>query len=212
MWTNTTGAAQIINLIFTDYAANYFVGTRSQLTPRDYLPPNLMQNGNGKVKRDRDTVSSEAGQVPVQVYQRRIRYHYVYGIPAAITLVLFVLVLVAACLSMLLGRGSVGRIRHYVYGLSAGRLLGAFLYPEEGDPRADTKVWIEKVGMRSVRLPDPHGTGVMMSEVQKPKPIVDSGGYALIEQDQKVSTTVAMTPRLSEGEEAGSDRARIDRA
>ncbi|KAK5198630.1 hypothetical protein LTR92_001101 [Exophiala xenobiotica] len=212
MWTNTTGAAQIINLIFTDYAANYFVGTRSQLTPRDYLPPNLMRNENGKFKRDGDTVSSEAGQVPIQVYQRRIRYHYVYGIPAAITLVLFVVILVVACLSMLLGRGSIARIRHYVYGLSAGRLLGAFLFPEEGDPHADTKVWIEKVGRRSVKLPDPDGPGVMMlSEVQKPKPkpSADSGGYALIEQDQKASTTVAMTPRLSEGEEAGSDRARI---
>ena len=193
--TNSTGAAQIINLIWTDYAANYFVGTRSWLTPTDTLPPNLQETN-----KKRDVVGvSNGGQVPVRVYQRKIRYHYVYGIPAAICLVMAAVICTVALMSILLKRSSIGRLRQYIYSLSAGRLLGAFLFPAEGDPRADTKTWIDQVGHKPVCLPE-FGP-IRGTEAEKPP----GKTYSLV--NQKEPTNVATTTAL-ELEESDSARSR----
>ncbi|KAJ9612288.1 hypothetical protein H2200_003885 [Cladophialophora chaetospira] len=194
--TNGTGAAQIINLMYTDYAANYFTSTRSWLTPRDSLPPNL---GETKTKRAVADAASN-GQVPVQVYQRKIRYHFVYGIPAAICLVITALICTAALASIVFRQVSLGRIRYYIYSLSAGRLLGAFLFPTEGDPRADTKTWIDQVGRKPVRLPDPDAAGGGRFEKSHVR------SYSLV--DQKDSTKVATTTALDidEGDSGTSHR------
>ena len=182
--TNSTGAAQVINLMWTDYAANYFIGTRSLLTPSDSLPPNLQETN-----QKRDVASSSGnGQVPVQVYQRKIRYHYVYGIPAAICLVMVALICTAALLSVIFRQASMGRLRYYIYSLTSGRLLAAFLFPTEGDPRADTKTWIEQVGRKPVHLPDPNGA--VSSQTDKPH----TGTYSLV--DQKDNANVATTTAL----------------
>ncbi|KIX05251.1 uncharacterized protein Z518_06123 [Rhinocladiella mackenziei CBS 650.93] len=153
---NATGAAHIINLIWTDYAANYFVGTRSWLTDVDYMPPNLQGDGQKLRKRqDSGATTTTDDTVPIQIYERRIRYHLLYGIPAAICLVMTVLVSLGALLTMVLGHGSIGRLRHYIWSLSAGRMLGAFLFPKEGDLHSDTKVWIRQVGWKPVRIGTP---------------------------------------------------------
>ncbi len=194
--TNSTGAAQIINLMWADYAANYFTGTRSLLTANDSLPPNMQDT---KQKRDVASASSN-GQVPVQVYQRKIRYHYVYGIPAAICLITAALICTAALITIIFRRASIGRLRYYIYSLTSGRLLAAFLFPTEGDPRADTKTWIEQVGRKPVRLPDSNGSG--SSQTEKPH----AGTYSLVDQKENahVATTTAL--EVDERDSATSHR------
>ena len=127
--TNTTGAAQIINLIWTVLAANYFVGTRSWLTQADALRPNLQDTHQ---KRDIDT-SRGNGQVPGRVYQCKIQYHYVHAIPAAISVIISAMTGSAGLISIFLNRGILSRLRHYIYSLSSGRLLG-YALPQEWSP------------------------------------------------------------------------------
>ena len=183
---NATGAAHIANLLWTDYAANYFVGTRSWLTKLDHMPPNLQRLR----KRQEGGDSSVNGQVPVQVYQRRIQYHFLYGIPAAICLVMSAIICLGAIMSILLGRSSISRLRHYMWSLSAGRMLGAFLFPAEGDLHTDTDVWIDQVGGKNVRIVDPD-----FQQAIDAKPPT-TGSYSQINQKEpaSVGTTTAFEP------------------
>lgn len=165
--SNTTGAAQIANLIWTDLATNYFTGTRSWLTPRDYMPPNLVKRqdgGSSSTDPDEDT----GDVVPVQVYVRRLRYHWVYGIPAFLVLLLSVAIVGAAGIATISGRGSISRLRHYMWSLSPGRMFGAFLFPQDGDLYAATTTWIDNIGGRKVRIVDEASQvkGLPLSQVQ----------------------------------------------
>jgi hypothetical protein len=180
---NATGAAHMLNLLWTDIAANGFVGTRSWLT-KGRLPPNLAdtgipalseldrrQEGVGNasitpapantqgVMRD-DTVAS----VPVYVYVHRVRYRWIYAIPALLCLAMVGIICLGALVSIVLG-GTIARIRYYLQHLSTGRVLGAFLYPtwraDQGRNvvSSDTKDWIAIVGNRSVRINEAEGVG-----------------------------------------------------
>ena len=146
-WDNLShtaeGAAQILNLIFTDYAANMLTGTRSQLTITN-LRPNMSTSG----KKDQ----SQPGQVPVYLYRRIIRYRWVYGIPAFLSLLPVALILVSAAVALLTDRGSIKRVKHYLWNLSAGRILTTFIYPESSHMYSDTKEWIRAVGVRNITI------------------------------------------------------------
>lgn len=195
--SNTTGAAHIANLIWTDIAANYFTGTRSWLTPQDYRPPNL-------AKRQTDGSSSTTGDVddivPVQVYVRRLQYHWVYGIPAFLVLVLTIIIVAAAGIATISGRGSIARLRHFMWSLSPGRMFAAFLFPQDGDLYSPTNPWIDRVGGRSVRIVDEGSQvkGLPLSQVQ----------YSQLNQKEPgPQVTVASTTAYEFGE-TGYDRQR----
>jgi hypothetical protein len=166
---NGTGAARIANLIWRDLASNYFVGTRGWLSSPASLPPNLQKRREG----DDVAMSPTTGQVSVHVYSKRIRYHWVYGIPATLSLAVTLALCVVAAISVLSRRSGIARIRHYLWSLSPGRMVGAFLFPGQGDARAETRVWIETVGWRDVRIAEA---------------VVDVAGY-----DGKFSTAGAGT-------------------
>ncbi len=143
--------ARVMNLMWTDLAANYLIGTRSWNRASDWLPPNL-QDPKYK-KRQAVSIADEDGQirVPVQVYQRKIRYHWYFAIPALASLLLVALIVVGAFLLMVFGRGTPSRIDHYLVHLSSGRLLGSMQYPSE-DKDAPTIEWIIKVGRKQSDL------------------------------------------------------------
>jgi hypothetical protein len=160
-WRDYSGSAAamstIPNLIWTDLAANMLVGTRSWDSGKA-LPPNLQ-------KRDDDAASSaQTGQtlVPVTIYERQIRYHWPFAIPALLALLLFVLVLLAALVSVLTGKGMPARVRHYLFHLSSGRLLGDIHYHGECDKLAPTNQWLARVGKRpsDLRTDVHHTSGV----------------------------------------------------
>ena len=135
----------IANLIWTNIATNIFVGTRSWGSGSE-LPPNLQK---------RETSSSTANDqafVPVTVYEQQIRYHWPFAIPALLTLLLFILVLFAAMLSLLSGKGLPARVRHYLVHLSSGRLSAGIQHPGECHKEAPTNQWIARAGKRQTDL------------------------------------------------------------
>ncbi|EXJ74703.1 uncharacterized protein A1O5_01397 [Cladophialophora psammophila CBS 110553] len=146
-WRDLSGSAatvaKIPNLVWTDIAANMLVGTRNWNSGNG-LPANLQ-------KRDDDGTSgggSDQALVPVTVYQQRIRYHWPFAIPAFLALALFLAVLLAAFISVLSGRGLPARVRHYLFHLSSGRMLGDIQYAGECDKLAPTNEWLARVGGR----------------------------------------------------------------
>jgi len=71
-------SAKILNLIWTDIAANMVVGTKG-----------LQPHESSMRKRD-VAVAGNVKTPPVINYTRRVKYKYVYGIPAFLALVLFI--------------------------------------------------------------------------------------------------------------------------
>lgn len=117
------------------------VGTRSWSSGKA-LPSNLAKRDDSGDGSDMTTT------VPVTVFDRQIRYHLGFAIPAFVTLLVFAAVLFASVVSFLSGKGVPARIRHYLFHLSSGRLLMEMQYPGECDRRAPTNEWIGRVGHR----------------------------------------------------------------
>ena len=153
MSTTSAGTAGIMNLIWTDFAANALVGTRGWVDDRG-LPPNL-QGASALQKRDDPATSrastSGSASVPVRIYVRQTHYRWLYAIPAAVTLLLAAIICAAALVALACGKGSVARIGYYLNHLSAGRLLVAVQtrVREFGSKR---EVWLEGGGRTSLAL------------------------------------------------------------
>jgi hypothetical protein len=127
MWKDLTktpeGTARMINLVWTDIAANALYGSRGMLPVS--LPPNLAKRAEGGKESGSET------EFPVYVRARSTRYRYVYAIPAFIVLGIVVAALVGSLVALILGLGTIGRTRLYLARLSSGRVMAAFLAKEE---------------------------------------------------------------------------------
>ena len=156
-----TSAAKIINLIWTDVSANAVVGTRSWLTRKPTSAGSSTNPGMHSAKRDsirpskRETTTAvfednTSATVPVTIYHDRIRYHWYFAIPAFVACLVAGLLFVSALLMLIFGQ--VKRLRQYMFQLSAGRLLGNFIYPDECHPLAPTAVWRKSVGTKRVKV------------------------------------------------------------
>lgn len=109
---NSVDSAKILNLVFTDIAANMVIGTRG-FESRD----------DGMVKRDGSTPSSRTP--PVTTYTKRVQYKYAYGIPAFLVLVLSVAAFTTTLFFMIFSGASPATMRRYLQYTSAGRLLAS---------------------------------------------------------------------------------------
>lgn len=151
-WKNMSmtaaGTAEIMNLIWTDVAANALIGTRGWLSEEDALPPNLQGSLR---KREEGRSEKRSVQVPVHVYQRVVRYRWVCGIPVALCLMLAAIICLAARVAVASGKGSVGRMQHYLNRLSAGRLLAALKLGEH-DYHSSRETWLAASGRKPVPL------------------------------------------------------------
>jgi hypothetical protein len=147
MSRNVTGAANIINLIWTDFSANAVVGTKSQ------LPTESLQN---LAKRDEPATTV---LVPITVYTRRIHFKLIYGIPAFLVLSLVALVALVAFFFMIMGRATPGVMRRYLDQTSAGRIFTTFLYPNDCPPGAPRANWVRLVGKKRVNVGSQYPTG-----------------------------------------------------
>lgn len=146
-----TSAAQIINLIWTDMAANAVVGTRGWLTPENAMP-NFDVSGNSTHHGPEPLHSA---QVPVTRYEKRIRYHIVYAIPAMIVGVFIIIVTIATAIFSVRGRVKIAKMRRYLNATSPGRLITSFLYQDSPSSpllMASASVWISAMGSRDVSL------------------------------------------------------------
>lgn len=135
-------AARIINLVWTDIAANAVTGTKSWF-PSPALP-DLAKRDSG--------APQQAVNVPVTVYSRRIKYKYLFAIPAVIVVFITLLTALGALILLVVGRARPAAMRKFLFKTSAGRILSTFVYPDECDPQTATKVWIHRVGSKRVDL------------------------------------------------------------
>jgi hypothetical protein len=107
----TATSANIINFIWTDIAANMVVGTKG-----------LQPHEASKRKRD-SNASSQAKTPPVINYARRVKYKYVYGIPAFITIALFTVTTLSTIFFALFSGAKLSTMRTFLQHTSAGRFL-----------------------------------------------------------------------------------------
>lgn len=151
-------SAKILNLIWTDIAANMVVGTKS-LAPHE----------NAKRKRD-DATGDASTPSPVTNYTRRVKYRNAYGIPAFLSLVLIVACFTSIIYFVLFSGATPSTMRTFLQHTSADRLLTShvgnaghaqrrtgydgYTPPGEGDGYSDapTKVWLKGAGQRRFTL------------------------------------------------------------
>jgi hypothetical protein len=166
-WANMSktpeDAAKIINLIWTDVAANSVVGTK-----------NWFAESNTLTRRaEGDT---EQVLVPVNQYTRRVRYHLPYAIPALIVLAIFACVFCISFVMTIFGQSGPGRMKVFLTKTSVGRVMTSLLRPDELAAGAPAKFWAERMGRmyidyvgnvpRSAMLG--HHLGAMSSEIYDP--------------------------------------------
>jgi hypothetical protein len=145
-WQNLSrtagGAANILNLIWTDIAANAVVGTKS------WLPsPSLTD------LQKRQDQSSQVAQVPVTVYSSRIQYNWLFAIPALVAVAISGLIGLTTLALMVVGHARPSKMKRYLNALSPGRILATFVYPNECDQQVATTTWLQTVGSKKIALP-----------------------------------------------------------
>jgi hypothetical protein len=140
-------AAKILNLIWTDAAANAVAGTRSVAT----------SNGP-KAKRADDSASNDANTWLVILYQREIRYHLRYAVPAIILLFVAVCICSLTLCLIVFGRTGPSKMRKYLNKTSVGRVLAGYVYRSivEGDESVhdeqSSRKWVDRVGRKQVAV------------------------------------------------------------
>lgn len=148
---------KILNLIWTDFAANAVVGTRGLHGAR-------MQCTKSLDKRDTEKSELSSNTHPVKLIQRRALYRWPYAIPALIVLFLTILIAFITLGFTLMGRASMSRMRQYLNKTSQGRIFTTHLYDQKNETsggtqiashkptRSSTKRWVENKGKNPVTV------------------------------------------------------------
>jgi len=174
-------AGKILDLVWTDVAANMVVGTRGLASASE---------GSSLQKRDGEQSSPDnRNRMPlVTNYVRRVQYRHVYGIPAFIVLLLISVVLLLTALFVVLGRASPSHMRLFLEHTSAGRLLTGYTpvgqdyagyqgYQQgayKKDEGMSTKDWVNGAGQQKFTLSE----GGWSKDVM----LVAGGGMAVQQQ------------------------------
>lgn len=158
-------AARILNLVWTDSAANAVVGTKTLQDPQ--------QQALQRRDSSSDTTtssSSDSSLLPeVTSYKRRVKYHLPYGIPAFLTLLLTLAMAIITLGATVLGRSGPHQMRSILNKTSPGRILTSQIrHPERqlglqkpassGNPRevvisgAPRKDWLKSDGPTPITL------------------------------------------------------------
>ncbi|KAL4983168.1 hypothetical protein BDW68DRAFT_194626 [Aspergillus falconensis] len=101
--------ARVMNLVWTDYAANAVVGTKGS-------------------PREPQASSSSTILRRVTTYRTAVRYHLAYAVPAVIMLAILALTSFVALTAFLLGRATLGKMKRYLNATSAGRIMVSVLH------------------------------------------------------------------------------------
>ena len=140
-------AGKIIDLIWTDVAANAVLGARGS------IPSSFSENPQKRESNSFNSQQQNSAQVRVTVYEQRVHYHRLFAIPAFVALFLTICVALGAFVSAIIGNARPARIQHYLTHLSSGRILSTLLYPDECEPLADSSTWVSKVGTKRIAMP-----------------------------------------------------------
>jgi hypothetical protein len=134
-------SADIINLIWTDIAANAVVGTRGWLSqaPGSNTPRPQDQSSPHKVR-------------DVTLFERSTRYHIVYAVPAVLLLFLTLIMSLTTAILVLLRRTGLNRMKWFLNQTSLGRNLTALLYSDVSSQQSTQKAWAKKDAHRLVTV------------------------------------------------------------
>ncbi|KLJ06806.1 hypothetical protein EMPG_17701 [Blastomyces silverae] len=163
---NTT--ARIINLVWTDVAANAVLGTKGWISQSR---AGVARRDDGNGQGSPQPVNNDQREVPVFVFRKVIKYDLKFAIPAFLALVFTLIIASATCLLCLFGRARPSRMRKYLFYTSAGRIMASFVYPNQVDPQSPTKEWNKSVGFKRIAVNGPAPTAkdpVMMSKFGDP--------------------------------------------
>ncbi|PVH69081.1 hypothetical protein DL98DRAFT_182905 [Cadophora sp. DSE1049] len=151
-WQNLSSSAdsasRILDLVWTDLAANAVVGTKGwglNSATSEQLKTILKRSSSSEGNDTEQTL------VPITIYKKRIRYRILFAIPAFIVLAVTFAALCSVLVLAFMGRTGPGRMRKFLEATSAGRIIGKFSWAEKGAGKG-TKEWIEAVGTRRVRI------------------------------------------------------------
>jgi hypothetical protein len=154
-WQNMTlsanGTAGIINLIWTDLAANIVVGTKGWGLTAASVDNSTFFIANASLSTEQSVVGlSSTSQVPITFYQSHIRYRLPYAIPAIIILITILFIL--STLLVLLGQRRTGstKMRQLLDGTAAGRIMALLVWPKDGEMTGIE--WIRNVQKYQVRV------------------------------------------------------------
>ena len=136
-------AGTIIDLIWTDDAANSVVGTRGQ---------GLYTAAVGTDNTQTELLFETPVQVPVTVYGRIIRYHIPFAVPAFVVLATSITLLGLMLVLLVRRKTGSARMRAMLEATSVGRVVGAGVWPEMTGTAGKTEKWIKSVGERPVTI------------------------------------------------------------
>lgn len=141
--------SQIINLVWTDVAANAVVGTRGWgLTSAASTDPTGFAASVNISSKDLNPAPST--QVPVVLYHQTIRYRLPFAVPAFVALAITVVVLVMLVLLAIRGKTGVKQMRKFLDATSVGRIIARFSWTPVVDP--ETKTFVNDYGKRHVMI------------------------------------------------------------
>ena len=139
------GTAKLINLVWTDVAANAVVGTRGQVPRPD--PPGLGPAYDvGKAEKEKRAEGDEDAMVPIHIFNRRVKYKFPYAIPAFVVLALVLATASFVFVAVVFRGATPRRMRMFLTRLSAGRVMTATLLQEGGKGDAPTQRWLDTQG------------------------------------------------------------------
>ncbi|KAL4860775.1 hypothetical protein BDV12DRAFT_208837 [Aspergillus spectabilis] len=165
--------AKVMNLVWTDYAANAVVGTK----------------GSPRQPADSNSSSSNAIIRRITTYRTAIRYHLAYAIPALIVLAILTLASFLALIALLLGRATLGKMKRYLNATSAGRIMVSVLHrplvmARGADNDTPTDEWIQA-----------EGTVVVTTGKMLPVPVLEPG-MGVVERSTLLKGPVVGQERL----------------
>lgn len=143
--------SRILSTIWTDIAANAVMGTRGWVSKSDRGSQRKRDDRNGKS----DSEEERSVDVPVTIYNHRVRYHTAYGIPAFIVLAITFLIGAVTLFYVAIGKATPSIMRKYLFHTAVGRILGTYAYPEQTDRQALSKEWNATAGQKRVSLASP---------------------------------------------------------
>jgi len=132
--TANAGTASLIpNLIFTDALASAVVGTK-------------------KVRNSGDSVMEGAFRAPVLPVAMIVRYHWQFGIPAFITLVMLLTIGISILALLCTGGLGIKKLKERIQRLSPGRIFTVYLFQEETSFALTAKEWSKRDGEKQIDL------------------------------------------------------------
>ncbi len=154
-------SADIINLIWTDIAANAVIGTRGWAS----------QEPTSSMSALRDSESLyETPQVVL--FERRIRYRIGYAAPAFLLLLLSFALMSTVAVLLIQRRTGLNRMRWFLNQTSLGRNFTALLYSEVTSQQSTRKSWSKNDARRvvTVALDKPYaGNSLNSDTIARPK-------------------------------------------